>query len=121
MNAAEVSHFPTPIVHHPAHEREPSSFGTSSTTDDDPVRLALRRYAVSFRLSPQEERLLECAVYGMPDKCAAATLDCSRHTVGTYWQRIFAKTGMRPQRQVLAHLFRFGFERRDKSCSVMSG
>lgn len=75
---------------------------------EDPVCQVVVHYATEFRLSPQEERLLRCAVAGLSDKCAASELGCSRNTVGTYWQRIFTKTGVRPQRQVLAQLLRFG-------------
>jgi DNA-binding CsgD family transcriptional regulator len=66
----------------------------------------VENYARRFRLSGQEGRLLLCAVRGIPDKCAADELGCSRNTVGTYWKRIFDKTGVRPQRDVLAHLLR---------------
>src|SRR5690606_10974775 len=63
-------------------------------------------YSQMFRLSPQERRLLACAVRGVPDKCAADELGCTRNTVGTYWKRIYAKTGKRCQKDVLAHLLR---------------
>jgi len=63
-------------------------------------------YSQMFRLSPQERRLLACAVRGVPDKCAADELGCTRNTVGTYWKRIYAKTGKRSQKDVLAHLLR---------------
>jgi|SRR5690606_4504899 len=65
---------------------------------------ALDRYCQRFALSEQETRLLTCAVAGLSDKCAALALGCSRHTIGTYWRRIFEKTGARPQKQVLIHL-----------------
>jgi DNA-binding CsgD family transcriptional regulator len=55
-------------------------------------------------------KVLEGAVEGAQDKHIAANCACSRSTVATYWKRIFAKTGMRPQREVLAHLLRFACE-----------
>lgn len=70
------------------------------------VEKALCRYGEQYSLSRQELRLLDCAVRGVCDKKAADELGCSRNTIGTYWKRIFSKTGARPQKQVLAHLLR---------------
>jgi DNA-binding CsgD family transcriptional regulator len=64
-------------------------------------------YSGVHGLSGQESRLLLDAVQGTADKLIASDWGCSRATVSTYWKRIFAKTGMRPQREVLAHLVRF--------------
>ena len=64
-------------------------------------------YSGVHGLSGQESRLLLSAVQGTADKRIASDWGCSRATVSTYWKRIFAKTGMRPQREVLAHLVRF--------------
>lgn len=64
-------------------------------------------YSGVHGLSGQESRLLLGAVQGVADKLIASEWGCSRATVSTYWKRIFVKTGMRPQREVLAHLVRF--------------
>lgn len=69
-------------------------------------RAAVDRYAVLYKLSPQECRLLVAAIAGESDKHAASSLGCSRGTVGTYWQRIFGKTGCRPRAAVIAHVLR---------------
>lgn len=70
----------------------------------------MERYARRHRLSRQELRLLITSINGVPDKRVAHEWGCSRSTIGTYWKRIFAKTGMRPQRNVLADLLRFAAE-----------
>ncbi|MGC4094522.1 MAG: hypothetical protein QM756_42730 [Polyangiaceae bacterium] len=69
-------------------------------------RAAVNRYATVHRLSPQELRLLLAAIAGESDKDAAAGLGCTRGTIGSYWQRIFAKTGQRPRAAVIAHVLR---------------
>lgn len=68
-----------------------------------------RDYSRAHDLSTQEERLLTCCLHGVCDKLAAEELGCSRNTIGTYWKRIFAKTGFRPQREVLADVVRRTF------------
>jgi len=70
-------------------------------------RRVVTAYSGVHGLSGQESRLLLGAVQGTADKLIASEWGCSRATVSTYWKRIFAKTGMRPQREVLAHLVRF--------------
>ncbi len=74
-------------------------------SDGELVR-AVNDYARDYRLSGQETLLLLCAARGVSDKCAAATLSCTRSTVGTYWQRIYRKVGQQGQCKVLAHLLR---------------
>jgi len=64
-------------------------------------------YSRTYRLSGRESHLLAGAVEGVHDKWIADEWGCSRATVATYWKRIFAKTGVRPQRNVLAHVLRF--------------
>jgi len=78
------------------------------TMDQEPGwRRIVAVYSGVHGLSGQESRLLLGAVQGTADKLIASDWGCSRATVSTYWKRIFAKTGMRPQREVLAHLVRF--------------
>lgn len=72
----------------------------------DHLNAALGTYAAEYRLSRQERTLLCCAIRGVSDKLAADEMGCSRNTVGTYWQRIYRKTGVHPQRSVLAHMLR---------------
>jgi DNA-binding CsgD family transcriptional regulator len=64
-------------------------------------------YGERYFLSPREIDVLGYAVEGAQDKHIAERHSCSRSTVSTYWRRIFIKTGVRPQREVLAHLLRF--------------
>lgn len=63
-------------------------------------------FAARHRLSPRETRLLELAVEGVTNKEAAEVLGCSVGTIATYWQRIFAKTEQRSQRDVVAAILR---------------
>ena len=70
------------------------------------IRLAVLAYAAKHRLSSREEQLLTLAVVGRTVQQAADELHLSPNTVATYWQRIYQKTGHRPQSEVLAHLLR---------------
>jgi DNA-binding CsgD family transcriptional regulator len=68
--------------------------------------LASRRDEVAdfsrrYGLSPREAELLRFALAGMNNDEAAAELDCSRATVASFWNRIFRKTGVRGQRDVI--------------------
>jgi DNA-binding CsgD family transcriptional regulator len=74
---------------------------------DEEWRSVVSCYAGVHRLSTQEHRLLVAAVEGMTDKEAGIALGCARGTIGTYWQRIFVKTGSRPRSAVLADVLRF--------------
>jgi DNA-binding CsgD family transcriptional regulator len=67
---------------------------------------AVRGFAVANRLSRREAQLLELAVAGLNNKEAAAALGCQRPTVSTYWNRIFSKTGVRTQRDIMASIIR---------------
>ncbi len=75
-------------------------------------------YAYKHSLSGQETRLLECTLLGISDEGAADELNCTRSTVGTYWKRIFHKTGHRPQREVLSHLLRMVLASRTETIEV---
>ncbi len=61
----------------------------------------LAEFARAHRLSPRETSLLRLALSGLNNDEAAATLHCSRATVSTFWNRIFKKTGVRGQRDVM--------------------
>jgi DNA-binding NarL/FixJ family response regulator len=63
-------------------------------------------FARTYRLSPREVALLRLAVLGRNNDQAAAELGCSRATVGTYWNRVFRKTGVSGQRDVIILLLR---------------
>ncbi len=62
---------------------------------------AFRALHEQYRLSPKERRLVELAAAGTDNNEAARLLDCKRGTVTTYWRRIFRKTGLGSQREVL--------------------
>lgn len=63
-------------------------------------------FARNYRLSPRETDLLRCAVGGMNNDEAASALGCSRGTVSTFWHRIFKKTRVSGQRDVIILLMR---------------
>jgi DNA-binding NarL/FixJ family response regulator len=69
--------------------------------------VAVQIFAQRESLSRQESALLHLAVRGLNNDEAADVLRCRRATVSTYWNRIFAKTGFRCQRDVIAGLLRF--------------
>jgi DNA-binding NarL/FixJ family response regulator len=64
------------------------------------------RFASKHRLSPRETDLLRHAVLGLNNDEAAFALGCSRGTVSTFWHRIFKKTGVSGQRDVIILLLR---------------
>lgn len=99
---------PRSVEAHPCPDAVPrrSTVRTSSVVFESHIVKTVHVYASLYHLSAQEERLLACSLHGIPDKIAADELGCSRNTVGTYWKRIFVKTGHRPQREVIAHVFR---------------
>jgi DNA-binding CsgD family transcriptional regulator len=66
----------------------------------------LRAYVERYALSARETAVLVLTVEGLSDKEIADRLSCSRSSISTYWCRIFAKTGSRPQRAVLSHIAR---------------
>lgn len=68
---------------------------------DDPVR----RFARAHKLSPRETALVRFAVTGTNNDEAAALLGCSRATISTYWNRVFRKTGVSGQKEVIILLF----------------
>lgn len=59
------------------------------------------------QLSPKETRLLLLAIAGHNNDEIAELLACARPTVATHWNRIFAKTAQRGQRDVMAALVRW--------------
>lgn len=72
----------------------------------------LRTFVAAHGLSPQEARLLGCALHAMNNDEAAEVLGCQRSTVSSYWNRIFKKTNVRGQRDVLILLLHHLTERR---------
>jgi DNA-binding NarL/FixJ family response regulator len=66
-------------------------------------------FAKKYRLSEREREVLFAALRGLNNQETAEELKCDRGTVSTYWNRIFAKTGWRSQRDVIAHLFQHSF------------
>lgn len=67
----------------------------------DPVT----QFAREYRLSPREASLLRLSMRGRNNDEIAATFGCSRATISTYWNRVFRKTGVSGQREILALLF----------------
>lgn len=63
-------------------------------------------FARGHKLSPRETCLLHLAIQGMNNDEAASALNCARATVSTYWNRIFIKTRLRSQRDVVAGILR---------------
>lgn len=64
------------------------------------------RFATRYRLSPKEASLVRHALEGMNNDEAACALGCSRPTVSTYWNRIFRKTGVSGQRDLVILVMR---------------
>ena len=93
----------------------------SSRAEGEPSwQRIVERYAAAHQLSRQELRLLLGIIEGRSDKSIAADWGRSRSTVSTYWKRIFAKTGQRPQREVLAHVLRFTAEFEDAEATPLA-
>ncbi|HMA92174.1 MAG TPA: LuxR C-terminal-related transcriptional regulator [Polyangiaceae bacterium] len=67
----------------------------------DPVTQFLREH----RLSPRESSLLKLSLSGWNNHQIAESFGCSRATISTYWNRVFRKTGVNGQREVLSLLF----------------
>ena len=70
----------------------------------------LARFSLTYRLSPREMSLLSCALGGQNNDEAAANLGCSRATVASFWNRIFAKVGRHNQRDVMCMLVSLALE-----------
>lgn len=66
-------------------------------------------FAKRYKLSEREREVLFASLRGLNNQETAEELKCDRGTVSTYWNRIFAKTGWRSQRDVIAHLFQHTF------------
>jgi DNA-binding NarL/FixJ family response regulator len=64
------------------------------------------QFARSYKLSPRESALLRLATAGRNNDEAAAQLGCTRATVATYWNRMFRKTGVSGQRDLMILLMR---------------
>ena len=66
----------------------------------------VNRFATRYRLSPKEASLVRHALEGLNNDEAADALGCSRPTVSTYWNRIFRKTGVSGQRDLVILVMR---------------
>jgi DNA-binding CsgD family transcriptional regulator len=62
---------------------------------------------VAVGLSERECAVLASGIEGCSMKETAARLDLSVKTVETYWKRIYVKTGMRTQLEVIAMVLRW--------------
>src|SRR5688572_24895777 len=63
-------------------------------------------FSREHKLSPRETALLRLALSGLNNDEAAQVLGCSRATVSSFWNRIFRKTGVSGQRDVVILLHR---------------
>ncbi|CAN5496099.1 hypothetical protein BH11ARM2_BH11ARM2_34390 [soil metagenome] len=61
-------------------------------------------------LSDRERTVLLLASEGLTDKEIARSLDLSRRTIGTYWERMRSKMGPHPRTQLVAKFLRNGTE-----------
>jgi DNA-binding NarL/FixJ family response regulator len=61
-------------------------------------------YCHTHGLSPRERDVIRAAAEGMVNKEIAYQLGCMPGTIATYWRRIYRKTGLTSQREVLAAL-----------------
>jgi DNA-binding NarL/FixJ family response regulator len=66
----------------------------------------VNRFATRYRLSPKEASLVRHALEGLNNDEAADALGCTRPTVSTYWNRIFRKTGVSGQRDLVILVMR---------------
>lgn len=63
-------------------------------------------FARAHSLSRQEQGVVRCAVHGLDLEETAKALGCAALTVGTYWRRVFEKTGLRSKLAVVAAVAR---------------
>jgi DNA-binding CsgD family transcriptional regulator len=75
--------------------------GLVASADDD-----VARFSQTHRLSPRETALLRLALSGKNNDEAAQALGCSRATISSFWNRMFRKTGVSGQRDVVILLHR---------------
>ena len=71
-----------------------------------PQEDSVGNFARRHRLSPREVTLLRSALEGKNNDEVAAELGCSRTTISTYWSRIFRKTGVSGQRDLIIAVLR---------------
>ena len=63
-------------------------------------------------LSARERSVLRLGMSGLRTKAIASLLSCSESTVLTHWQRIFHKSGLRSQCELLARLLEIALSER---------
>jgi DNA-binding NarL/FixJ family response regulator len=68
-------------------------------------------FAADHKLSGCETTLLVGAARGLNNDEVAELLGCTRATVSTYWNRIFAKLGRRSQRDVFCKVLEYSLDR----------
>lgn len=73
---------------------------------------AIARFGKEHGLAIRELLVLQEAVEGLGDKEIASALRLAPGTLSTYWTRIFNRTGLRSQREVLAAMVRLAAEGR---------
>ena len=72
------------------------------------VAVTVAEFAHIHGLSNRERMLLEFVANGTPAKEVSVRLNVKPSTIATMWQRIFRRTGMRAQSEVLAAVLRLG-------------
>lgn len=77
-------------------------------TRTDTARLNIESFVAQFHLSRREAELVAIAVEGLDDKLAAVRMKVSHGSIRKFWDRIFKKTGLRSQRDVISGVFRLG-------------
>jgi DNA-binding CsgD family transcriptional regulator len=70
----------------------------------DVVKSLVQDFALQYKLSSREMEVLVLAARGMISKEMAALLNLSTKTIDSYWSRIYSKTGIRSQRELLSSL-----------------
>ncbi len=66
----------------------------------------VKEFAHVHALSRQEAGVVRCAVEGLDLEQTAKALGCAPWTAGTYWRRVFQKTGLRSRIAVVAAVAR---------------
>lgn len=72
------------------------------------VAVTVAEFAHIHGLSNRERMLLELVADGVPAKEVSSHLKVKPSTIATMWQRIFRRTGMRSQSEVLAAVLQLG-------------
>jgi DNA-binding CsgD family transcriptional regulator len=67
-------------------------------------------FGAAYRLSPAETEILHLAAHGLATKEIAAIRECSPKTVEALWSRVYGKTRLPSQREVMAGILQHAVE-----------